>query len=152
MRQFFVAVPGNMRHNTAMNDGKRPLPPGAASRIRELRDARGWSMADLAARMGTGASTINKLEKGRPQLTIAWLARLAAAFGIRPGDLLAEQPEELPAALEAAPLAARLPASPPGPVSDFSRRRVPVFGVAAGGDDGRFLFNGEMVDTTFCPP
>jgi transcriptional regulator with XRE-family HTH domain len=52
------------------------------NRIKELREVRGWSMRDLADRLGTSGSTVNKLEKGQTALNIPWMERLAAAFGV----------------------------------------------------------------------
>jgi transcriptional regulator with XRE-family HTH domain len=60
------------------------------NRIKELREARGWSMAQLSARLTppTDASQINKLEKGQRELTIAWMNRIAVALGCEPRDLI----------------------------------------------------------------
>jgi transcriptional regulator with XRE-family HTH domain len=55
------------------------LPP-MHNRIAELRKARGWSMRELAHRTNSSASTINSLEKGKTELTLSWLRRLAKAF------------------------------------------------------------------------
>jgi putative transcriptional regulator len=57
------------------------------NRIRELREARGWSMRELAQRTNSSASTVNDLEKGRTQITMAWLERLAKAFDIPPEEI-----------------------------------------------------------------
>jgi putative transcriptional regulator len=50
-----------------------------ANRLREVRDARRWTQADLAARVGVSRQTINSIETGRfePSLSLALkLARL----------------------------------------------------------------------------
>lgn len=52
------------------------------NRIKELREIKGWSMRDLAARVNTSASTINKLEKGETKLTVLWMERLGDVFGV----------------------------------------------------------------------
>lgn len=54
---------------------------GLANRLRELRDAKGWTQADLAARIGVSRKTINTIENGVfvPSTVIA--LRLARAFG-----------------------------------------------------------------------
>ena len=62
------------------------------STLRALRDARGWTQADLAGRLGVSRQTINAIEteKYEPSLSLAFLiARLfkqpiEAIF--RPGD------------------------------------------------------------------
>jgi len=57
------------------------LSEGLANRLRELRDAKGWTQADLAARIGVSRKTINTIENGVfvPSTVIA--LRLARAFG-----------------------------------------------------------------------
>jgi putative transcriptional regulator len=57
------------------------LGEGLANRLRELREAKGWTQADLAARIGVSRKTINTIENGVfvPSTIIA--LRLARAFG-----------------------------------------------------------------------
>ncbi|GAB1380598.1 helix-turn-helix transcriptional regulator [Pararhodobacter aggregans] len=52
------------------------------NRITELRQARGWSQADLAQRLDVSRQTVNALERGRydPSLPLAF--RLAGLFGL----------------------------------------------------------------------
>jgi transcriptional regulator with XRE-family HTH domain len=52
------------------------------AKIRDLRQARGWSMRELARRVNTTSSTINKLEKGAIKLDINWLKKLSEAFDV----------------------------------------------------------------------
>ena len=55
---------------------------GVANRLREQRDERRWTQADLAARVGVSRQTINSIETGRfePSLGLALkLARLLEA-------------------------------------------------------------------------
>ena len=50
-----------------------------ANRLREIRDERRWTQADLAERVGVSRQTINSIETGRfePSLSLALkLARL----------------------------------------------------------------------------
>lgn len=68
----------------------RKTPP---SRIAEWRKRMGWSMEELAQKVGTTASTINKLEKGSIRITDVWMTRLAQAFGCRPVEVLFPAPE-----------------------------------------------------------
>ena len=60
------------------------------NRIKELREARGWTMQELADRVvpTTTAPTINKIEKEQRGLTEKWMRRLALALGCAPAELL----------------------------------------------------------------
>ncbi|WP_172969554.1 helix-turn-helix transcriptional regulator [Rhodanobacter sp. T12-5] len=51
------------------------------NRVRELRNERGWSQADLAAQLNVSRQTINAIETGRydPGLPLAF--RIATLFG-----------------------------------------------------------------------
>ena len=44
-------------------------------------------MRELALRTNSSASTVNDLEKGRTQITVGWLERLAKAFDIPPEEI-----------------------------------------------------------------
>jgi transcriptional regulator with XRE-family HTH domain len=59
-------------------------PRSPPNRIRELREARGFTLDDLAVRVGTTNQQISHLELGKRQLTVAWLRRLGAALGCHP--------------------------------------------------------------------
>jgi transcriptional regulator with XRE-family HTH domain len=52
------------------------------------RDARGWSLADLAARSGVSKAAISKIERGEISPSAATLVRLAAAFDLTLARLL----------------------------------------------------------------
>jgi len=51
------------------------------NRLRELRDAQGWSQGELAERLGVSRQTVNALETGKydPSLPLAF--RIARLFG-----------------------------------------------------------------------
>ena len=57
------------------------------NRLRELRDARGWSQGELAERLEVSRQTINALETGKydPSLPLAF--RIARLFGLRIEDV-----------------------------------------------------------------
>jgi transcriptional regulator with XRE-family HTH domain len=59
-----------------------------AQRVRLERDARGWSLADLAARSGVAKATISKIERGEMSPTATLLVRLAGAFDLTLAGLL----------------------------------------------------------------
>ena len=59
-----------------------------ARRLRLEREARGWSLADLAARSGVSKAAISKIEREEASPTAALLVRLAAAFDLTLAGLL----------------------------------------------------------------
>ncbi|MDE2288509.1 MAG: helix-turn-helix domain-containing protein [Burkholderiales bacterium] len=67
-----------------------------ASRIKIEREARGWSLADLAERSGVSKAMISKIERGEASPTATVLGRLSGAFGLSLSMLLvlAEQSGE----------------------------------------------------------
>jgi transcriptional regulator with XRE-family HTH domain len=60
------------------------------NRIRDLRKAKGLTLADLAAACDppTTAQTIGRLETGMRQLSLTWMNRIAAALGVEPASLM----------------------------------------------------------------
>jgi transcriptional regulator with XRE-family HTH domain len=63
-------------------------------RIGALRDARGWTIDELAERSGVHRSTIIRLEQRHTvQVRLDVLEKLAAAFGESPGSLIQEVPK-----------------------------------------------------------
>lgn len=58
-------------------------------RLRELRDARGWSQRELARRANITHATVNRIENGKVKsLDLEVLEKLAAALGCDPGYLI----------------------------------------------------------------
>ncbi len=57
------------------------LPIGV--QIRSLREERGWTLAELAARAGTSASALHRYESGWDRFELATLRRLARALEAR---------------------------------------------------------------------
>lgn len=60
-----------------------------AGRINEEREARGWSLGELAERSGVSKAMISKVERGEASPTAVLLGRLSGAFGITLSTLLA---------------------------------------------------------------
>jgi len=66
-----------------------------AKRLRREREARAWTLVDLAARSGVSRAMISKIERGEASPTAALLGRLSAAFELTLLQLFA-QPEDQP--------------------------------------------------------
>jgi phage repressor protein C with HTH and peptisase S24 domain len=105
--------------------------PALGLRLRELRLARGMTMAGLAERIGVSQPAISQWESGRDRPGRDTLQKLAAELGVSSETL--EQP------------AAGGTAASPLPLVQFPAD-VPVLGTAVGGDSGDFSFNGMVVD------
>jgi transcriptional regulator with XRE-family HTH domain len=59
-----------------------------AARIKAEREARGWSLADVAERSGVSRAMISKVERGESSPTAVLLGRLCGAFGLTMSTLL----------------------------------------------------------------
>jgi transcriptional regulator with XRE-family HTH domain len=59
-----------------------------AFRIKAEREARGWSLADLAQASGVSRAMISKVERGESSPTAVLLGRLSGAFGLTMSTLL----------------------------------------------------------------
>ncbi len=57
-------------------------------RLRAARQARGWTLDDLATRAGMSASTLSRLEAGKRQASLELLLPVTRHLGIRIEDLL----------------------------------------------------------------
>ncbi len=57
-------------------------------RLRAARQARGWTLDELAARAGMSASTLSRLESGKRQASLELLLPLTRRLGMRIDDLL----------------------------------------------------------------
>ena len=78
-----------------------------SNRIRDIRKAKGLTLADLAAACDppTTAQTIGRLETGMRSLSLAWMNRIAAALAVDPAALMRDQsaaPPQIVAQLGAA--------------------------------------------------
>lgn len=87
--------------------------------LRRLRQARGWSLEELATRSGVSRATLSRLENAEVSATAVALCKLASAFGLTASRLL-HQVE-----MEASPLIPR--SGQPlweDPATGFARRAV----------------------------
>lgn len=134
-------------------------------RIQSRRADLGLSQAGLAAALGLGQSTVAKWERGPNTPRSSTLPRLAARLEVSVAWLLSDQDLALPPGAAGAAVAAAEPldaasaeasadAARPDSVPEAAlmirrpvsrgERDLPVFGVAVGGDDAWFEFNGQV--------
>ncbi len=66
------------------------LNPGI--KIYECRSRKGWTQAELAQKIGIAQANLSNIEKGKRDLTVSTLLRVAAALEVRPAKLLEERP------------------------------------------------------------
>jgi transcriptional regulator with XRE-family HTH domain len=59
-----------------------------AKRLRQLRNANGWTQQELATRTGISRVHIARLETARMEPGLIVLERLAKAFKVKVGDLV----------------------------------------------------------------
>ncbi len=85
-----------MRGRPLPEGWKRPYLEARGLRLRELRIAAGLSREDLAQRLGSTRSYVNKLESGRHAPGQEMSAKLAAALGVSVADLAPRSPAQTP--------------------------------------------------------
>ncbi len=113
-------------------------------RIRVRRRELNLSQAQLAERVGVSQQTVNRIENGQVGAS-RWLKPLLDVLGM-------DAPDDKVALLSPLPSTTPKPnASPPAPVS-WSGDRLPMMGQVAGGDDGRFILNGQKIMDVLAPP
>lgn len=62
--------------------------PGMDFRLKHVRKQRGLTLAELAARIGTTADQLSRLERGERQVTLGWLERIARGLNVEPVSLI----------------------------------------------------------------
>lgn len=63
-----------------------------ANRIKELREARGLTLQQVADAAGTSLQQIQRLENGHRRLTDEWMRRIAPILRAHPAELLLDLP------------------------------------------------------------
>lgn len=83
-----------MSVRTRLQEAADPAVSAVGLRVRELREARGLSLRDLAARCGVSAPMLSQVERGGTSPTLAVAAKIAAGLGLTLSGLLRldEQP------------------------------------------------------------
>lgn len=128
------------------------------NRIRELREAKGWSQQQLADRVEpkTLQPQIDRLEKGQRRLTQEWMERIAAALGVDSVDLLPNSKgkdrsvnnSQQSVAVETT---GRVSVVPGGAALFEGPRDLPILGHVKAGADGFFLDQGNPLGRTVRP-
>ncbi|ADB52246.1 helix-turn-helix domain-containing protein [Conexibacter woesei] len=80
------AAPANEHTSSQADDDVEERVRG---RLRQLRDERGLTLAEVAFAAGMATSTLSRLETGARRLTLAHLPALARALGIATDELVA---------------------------------------------------------------
>ncbi len=125
------------------------------NRIRELREALGWSQTDLALKLDpkTSQPQIDRLEKGDRRLTVDWLALLAKALGVSPSDLLAREKSSAPSHAQknaSHAMVAGIRKIPSLSMASGAQgvlsgpKDLPILGYVKAGTEGFFIVNGEV--------
>jgi len=81
----------------AQQPGDQPMTPDeiksrVGRRLRELRDAYGWSIAELQNQTGIDGSSLSRFETGRRLPLAQHIFKLAEAYHIHVGELLDDAP------------------------------------------------------------
>ena len=58
------------------------------AKVRELREAKGWSQEELGFESGLHRNYVGRIERGEQNVAVVNLAKLAKALGVRPSELL----------------------------------------------------------------
>jgi transcriptional regulator with XRE-family HTH domain len=97
-----------------------------ARRLHAEREARSWTLVDLAGRSGVSRAMISKIERGEASPTAVLLGRLSAAFGLTMSQLFAPPDNEPDAAHPAEGRVARVAEQPVwrDPETGFVRRSL----------------------------
>jgi transcriptional regulator with XRE-family HTH domain len=66
-----------------------------ANKLKELREARGWSLQKLASDAGLSISVVHRIERGlEPNPRVNTLKAIARALGVHFTDLVADEPDD----------------------------------------------------------
>lgn len=127
----------------------------APNRIREFREALGWSQSDLALKLvpKTSQPQIDRLEKADRRLTVEWMTRVAKALSVAPADLIpGEKDTDRSHAMVAS--GEKIPSvmlSPGAQGALAGPKDLPILGFVKAGTDGFFIANGEVQGFTVRP-
>jgi transcriptional regulator with XRE-family HTH domain len=86
---LLLAAAPSVKYSRHMSHIVNGIESRLANRIKAERDARGWSLGDLAERSGVSKAMISKVERGESSPTATLLGHLSGAFGLTVSTLLA---------------------------------------------------------------
>lgn len=90
MRDFMVNDPEDLlRIARGEGDAQAGAPLDLGARVRSLRNAQGWSLAQAAERVGLARSTLSKIENGQMSPTFEAVRKLARGLEISMPQLFA---------------------------------------------------------------
>lgn len=120
--------------------------------IKDLREQKNMSQAELAELAGTSQPQIKRLESGERKLTKEWAERLSPHLNAAPEVLLFGWPDEgeLPLVIQEQPFV--MPNAVVGSKLSGENVKIPVYGQAVGGVDGEFIMNGSVLFDVLAPP
>ena len=72
------------------------MQPQLGRRLRELRDASGLALQDVAAQTGVSKSFLSLVEMGKSDLSVARFMRVCEFYGVKPSEVLAGAPSSDP--------------------------------------------------------
>ncbi|MBX6323392.1 MAG: helix-turn-helix domain-containing protein, partial [Rhodospirillaceae bacterium] len=83
-------MPESNPHERPQNTVKQPFDPanGLGVRLKELRRARGMTLAQLAAKTGLSVGSLSQVERGRVSPTIRTIYSVATALGVSPAWII----------------------------------------------------------------
>ena len=70
----------------------RDLSEIVAIRVRQVRNARGWTQEDLSDKVGLSVRYIGQIERNQASPSVRVLGRLSLALGVDPAELFAREP------------------------------------------------------------
>lgn len=120
------------------------------NRIKELREARGLTLDQVAEIANTTNQQVSMLENGRRRLTDNWMRRLAPAFGVGPSALMDPAEPAMSLVLPAPPK----PGEPQRPISRdllVGARDLPVYGCAQGGEGDVIIVDDDPIEWVLRP-
>lgn len=121
--------------------------------IKDLREQKNMSQAELAELVGTSQPQIKRLESGERKLTKEWAERISPHLNVAPEVLLFGWPDEggqPAAATPENPFV--MPNAVVGERLSGESVKIPVYGQAVGGVDGEFDMNGSVLYEVLAPP